>query len=88
MGTIEAWNAQNLPLIRRPKISKSLPLVDKWTHQAQMRVETETPWQENSPEKMHKCKKRGENGEYVGASGVYQSEYKNALSGVVLCVQQ
>jgi hypothetical protein len=43
MGTIGARNAQNLPLIRRPKISKSIPLVDKWTHQAQMRVETETP---------------------------------------------
>jgi hypothetical protein len=42
MGIAEARNAQILPLVKRPKISKSLPLVDKWTHQAQIRVEIET----------------------------------------------
>jgi hypothetical protein len=31
---------------------------------------------------------KGEKEESVGASGVYQSECKNALSGVVLCVQK
>jgi hypothetical protein len=32
--------------------------------------------------------KRVENGENTGAPEVYQSECKNVLSGVVLCVQQ
>jgi hypothetical protein len=46
---------KSLPFVRRPKISKSLLLVDKWTHQAQTRVETETPpWHENSP--LRKCR--------------------------------
>jgi hypothetical protein len=32
--------------------------------------------------------KRGENGEIAGALGVHQSDCKNALGGVVICVQQ
>jgi hypothetical protein len=45
------------PRMETLKISKYSPLIDKWTHQAQTRVETKTPpYQENSPKKMQKCK--------------------------------
>jgi hypothetical protein len=43
MGITEARNAQKLPLVRRPKISKYLPLVDN----------KNSPWtRELPPEKM------------------------------------
>jgi hypothetical protein len=37
---------------------------------------------------MQKCKREEKNGENARALGVYKSEYKNAPSDVVLCVQQ
>jgi hypothetical protein len=39
---------------------------------------------------LRKCRnaKKDENGENAGASGVYQSECKNGLSGDALCEQQ
>jgi hypothetical protein len=41
MGIAKAQNAQNLsPLLGGQKFSMPLSLVDKWTHQAQNRVET------------------------------------------------
>jgi hypothetical protein len=84
MGIVEAWNAQKLSPVSRPKNLKLPPLVDRWSHQAQKRVEIETPFrQENSPWESAEMQKREENGESAGASAVYQSEWKNALSGVV-----
>jgi hypothetical protein len=42
MGLSEAQNAQNLSPLLGGQKSQSLPLVDKWTHQAQIWVETKT----------------------------------------------
>jgi hypothetical protein len=63
MGLSEAQNAQNLSPLLGGQKSQSLPLVDKWTHQAQMWVETETLplTRELSLRKCRNAKKR-ENG--------------------------
>jgi hypothetical protein len=50
MGIAEAQKTPNLsPLIGGQKLSTFLPLVDKWTHQAQIRVEIETPLDKRTP---------------------------------------
>jgi hypothetical protein len=87
-GSLKVHESPNFsPLIEEHGNLKISPLVDKWTHQAKTRVERKfPPQQENSPWENVEMQKRVENGEGAGALGVYQSEYKNALIGVVLCV--